>query len=62
MSEAPALVVRLVCGCSIPWGSGEADAPYCQSHNERRVSRVTAPPPSFIAVDCDLKSPLMRSL
>lgn len=56
---ADAVIVRLACGClSQPLGSGD-DVPYCATHNERRVSHVSAPPPRITAVHCDAKGPLV---
>lgn len=57
---ADAVVVRLVCGCRVTLGSADVQPPQCVDHGERRVGHVTAPPPRFRGVDCDLKGPLVR--
>jgi len=59
--SAAAVVVRLACGCRCEMGSGSLEAgagPYCQTHHERRVSRVEAPEPRIRVTGCAAQSPL----
>lgn len=44
--------VQFVCGCSALLGSGEHN-PECHEHHERRIAKVTAPPPRIVARNCD---------
>jgi len=48
--------VTLICGCVQSLGSDGA-APHCVTHDEHRVARVTAPPPRFRAVNCEVTGP-----
>lgn len=57
--DGAAVSVRLVCGCAVVWGG--ADAPYCETHRERRVSRVVAPSPRFTGVGCEPKGPVCHT-
>lgn len=51
--------VTLACGCVIrDWGG--ADPPYCETHTEHRVQRVSAPPPRFTSYDCKAEGPYVR--
>lgn len=52
--------VTLACGCSVSIGGEAPERPYCEPHDEYRVQRVTAPPPSFLARDCEAHGPYAR--
>jgi len=60
MSDA--VSVTLACGCTqVVLGSIDLTAPVCRTHDERRVQRVTAPPPRITAVNCAASGPLVRT-
>ena len=51
------ITVTLVCGCQIVMSDAGVDTPQCETHGERRVLSVQAPPPRFKAVDCEATGP-----
>lgn len=53
--------VRLVCGCGFVLTGEHREPPYCAEHDERRVGHVSAPPPRFTAVNCDVRGPHVRT-
>jgi hypothetical protein len=54
-----ALTIRMACDCLVSWEAAD-DAPICETHQERRVIRVMAPPPPrIVAVDCDASGPFV---
>lgn len=59
--SALAVMVRLACGCSVETlGSADLEPPVCESHHERRVIRVTAPPPRITATK-GITGPLVQT-
>lgn len=54
-----AIAVTLACGCRVVLGSTD-EAPHCETHDERRVQRVVAPPPRFVSVGCEATGPYVK--
>ena len=44
--------VTLVCGCRLTLDTKATEPPMCDTHQERRIQAVHAPPPRIVARDC----------